>query len=347
MEGRHLEAAYVSRPVSIAYLTGFFAEPHERLMGLVVRRDGATLVVPALEREKAQARTDGVAVVPWRDGEDPYALVSQAMRGVAEIGAEKEHLSVLSAEVITSRTGATEVVDVGAEIRRMRLIKSATEIDTLARAAAITDQVTEQLFSRIRAGQSESDVAFLISSLVGELGGTLSFPSLVQSGPNSSLPHLEPSNRKLGQGDLVLLDFGAAIDGYRADTTRMVVIGEPSDKQREIHRVVLEAHDAAIAAVQPSATTGSVDAAARQVIDGAGYGPNFFHRIGHGLGLEAHEDPSLDPGSTTVLLPGMAFTVEPGIYLPGFGGVRIEDDVVVEEAGCRVLTRADRALRSV
>jgi Xaa-Pro aminopeptidase len=169
----------------------------------------------------------------------------------------------------------------------------------------------------------------------------------VQAGANSAMPHHEPSSRKLTRGDFVLIDFGAAVDGYKADSTRMAVIGEPSARQREIHNVVLRAHDAAIAAVRPGATTGDVDAAARGVIEAAGYGKQFIHRVGHGLGLEIHEDPSLDPGSTTVLEPGMVFTVEPGVYIPGFGGVRIEDDVVVEGNGARVLTRADRSLHVI
>jgi Xaa-Pro dipeptidase len=347
MEGRNLQALYISRPVSIAYLTGFFADPHERLLGLAVTREGATLIVPALEEQKARERATDVEVAGWRDGEDPYALVARALPRAAEIGVEKEHLTLAVAEEITTRAGISELVDAGFEIRRMRLIKREDEISRLARAAAITDAATEEVLSRLRAGQSEVEVAFLIGSAIGDRGGVLSFPSLVQSGPNSALPHLEPSSRRLEQGDFVLLDFGAADGGYKADTTRMAVVGEPSPKHGELHRVVLDAHDAAIAAVRVGATTGDVDAAARRVIDKAGYGPNFFHRVGHGLGLEGHEDPSLDPGSKTVLAPGMVFTIEPGVYIPGFGGVRIEDDVVVEEGGCRVLTQADRALRVV
>lgn len=347
MAGRSLDAVYISRPVSIAYLTGFFAEPHERLMGLAVRPASATLIVPALEQQKASERAADVEITAWRDGEDPYALVGRALPRTAEVGVEKDHLTLAVAEVITSRGGISELIDVSPQIRRMRLIKTADEVEKLARAAAITDEVTEVVISKLRTGESEVDVAFAISSAIGERGGVLSFPSLVQSGPNSALPHLEPSSRRLGRGDLVLLDFGAAVDGYKADTTRMAVVGEPSDRQREIHRVVLEARDAAVAAVRPGATTGDVDAAARRVIDAAGYGPNFFHRVGHGLGLEAHEAPSLDPGSRLVLEPGMVFTVEPGIYIPGFGGVRIEDDVLVEEGGCRVLTKADRTLRVI
>jgi len=347
MANRHVNALYVTQPVSIAYLTGFEANPHERLMAMAIRREGATLIVPALEEEKAKARTADADIVAWRDGENPWDLVREALGTLAEIGVEKEHLSLHAAETITTITGASELVDVGPEIRRRRLIKTDEEVEKLQRAAAITDEAGERVIERLRAGMSEVDVALLMGSAIGELGGQLSFPTLVQSGHNSSLPHWEPSGRKLSVGDLVLLDFGGAFGGYKADSTRMAVIGEPSAKQREIHELVLAGHDAAIAAVRPGVTTGDVDAAARAVIEAGGYGEQFFHRIGHGIGLEGHEDPSLDPGSKTVLEVGMTFTVEPGVYIPGWGGVRIEDDVVVEEGRCRVLTKADRSLRVI
>jgi Xaa-Pro dipeptidase len=347
MADHHADAAYITRPVSIAYLTGFYAEPYERLMALVVRPDSATLVVPALEHQKAAGQASAAEVVSWRDGEDAYALVRDALKSCVEIGVEKEHLSLLAAEALTERTGAKEMVDIGPEIRGLRLKKSATEVDLLQQAAAITDRAGEEVIARLRAGQTELEVALMLGTIIGELGGTLAFESLVQSGPNSALPHLHPTSRQLSAGDFVLLDFGAAFDGYKADTTRMVVIGEPSARHAEIHQLVLDAHDAAIAAVRAGVTTGDVDAAARRVIDTAGYGAQFFHRTGHGLGLEAHEDPSLDPGSSIVLEAGMVFTVEPGVYIPGWGGVRIEDDVLVEEDGCRVLTKQDRSLRVI
>src|SRR3989441_9172270 len=266
MASRHLDAVYVTRPVSIAYLTGFHADPHERLMALAVRKDGATLIVPAVERQSAADHASNADVVAWRDGEDPYELVDRALAGLTEVGVEKDHLSLLSAEVITSRTGVSELVDVGPEIVRLRLIKNPSEIEKLVRAAAITDAACDAAFSRLRAGQSEIEIALMLGSLIGELGGTLAFDSLVQSGPNSALPHLGPSSRKLAPGDFVLLDFGAAFDGYKADTTRMAVVGTPSDRHKEIHAVVLEAHDAAIEAVRPGATTGDVDAAAPPVV---------------------------------------------------------------------------------
>jgi Xaa-Pro dipeptidase len=345
---RHnLDAVYVTKPVSITYLTGFFAEPFERLMALAVRPDSATLIVPALEQEKASRHSDHAEVVSWRDGEDAYAHVRAALEGCIEVGVEKEHLTLHAAEMLIARTAAREMVDVSPEIRRLRRIKNHAEVEKLARAASITDAVTEVVLDRLRAGQTELEVAMIIGAAIGELGGTLSFDSLVQSGPNSALPHMHPTSRKLAKGDFVLLDFGAAFDGYRADTTRMAVVGEPSARHKEIHGLVLAAHDAAIAAVRAGTTTGAVDAAARHLIDAAGMGDRFFHRVGHGLGLEAHEDPSLDPGSATVLEAGMVFTIEPGVYIPGWGGVRIEDDVVVERSGCRVLTKAARSLHVV
>jgi len=355
--GRHnLDAAYITKPVSIAYLTGFHAEPFERLMALAVRADRATLIVPAIEREKAVRDAEQAEVVSWRDGEDGYALVRTALDGCAEVGVEKEHLTLQAAELLLARiaarqvhrsASARELVDASPEIKRLRRIKNQVEIDQLARAGAITDAVGEQVIDALRPGMTELEVSVMIGAAIGEHGGTLSFESLVQSGPNSALPHLRPTSRKLAEGDLVLLDFGAAFEGYRADTTRMAVIGEPTERQKEIHGLVLAAHDAAIAAVRAGTTTGSVDAAARQLIEAAGMGELFFHRVGHGIGLEAHEDPSLDPGSATVLEAGMTFTIEPGIYIPGWGGVRIEDDLVVERAGCRLLTRSDRSLRVV
>jgi Xaa-Pro dipeptidase len=348
MAAHSVDAAYVTKPVSIAYLTGFHAEPFERLMALVVQADRATLIVPAIEREKAEGQVAGLAdVVSWRDGEDAYAFVRDALGGSSEIGVEKEHLTVQAAETLLAGAAAREMVDISPELRRLRRIKKHTELDKLARAASITDAVGEEIMARLRPGMTELEVSVLIGAAIGAHGAVLSFESLVQSGPNSALPHLHPTGRKLGAGDYVLLDFGAAFDGYKADTTRMAVIGEPDAKHVEIHRLVLEAHDTAVAAVRAGATNGSVDAAARQVIEAAGMGAQFFHRTGHGLGLEAHEEPNLDPGGSFVLEAGMVFTIEPGIYIPGWGGVRIEDDVVVEQSGCRLLTKMDRSLRVI
>jgi Xaa-Pro aminopeptidase len=316
-------------------------------MALAVRPEQATLIVPALERDNATRHAGQTTVAAWRDGEDPYELVRGALGERARLGVEKEHLTVQAAEALGARVAVREFVDIAPEIRRLRRTKSAVEIERIARACVITDAVTETVMSEVRAGQSELAVAVTIGVAIAKYGAAPAFETLVQSGLNSAEPHHNPSADVLEPGDLVLLDFGAALEGYRADTTRIAVVGEPSARQMEIHSLVLKAHDAAIDAVRAGVTAGEVDSAARDVIEAAGLGDYFFHRVGHGLGLEAHEEPSLDPGSDTVLESGMVFTIEPGIYIHGWGGVRIEDDVVVEAAGCRVLTKADRNLRVI
>ena len=340
MASRHVDAAYISRPVSIAYLTGFASEPMERLMAMAVRAEGTTLIVPALERDHAVGAAGGIGVVAWSDGEDPYAVAREALAGAERVAVEKDHLTVRDAELLQLH----HVEDISGEVRRMRSVKTAAELEKLRHAAGITDRAYAEVVKSIRPGQSELEVASAITAAITSAGGTLAFEPLVQFGGSSAVPHHRPAERKLDAGDLVLLDFGAAYDGYCADTTRMAVAGEPDATQREIHALVLAAHDAAVAAVKAGVSAGGVDAAARDVIERGGHGEHFIHRTGHGLGLEAHEDPSLDPGSKTLLEPGMVATIEPGVYIQGWGGVRIEDDVVVERAQARLLTQADRSL---
>ena len=343
MASQHVDAAYITRPVSIAYLTGFRSEPMERLMALAIRPEGATLIVPALEKDHAVSAVSEVGVVAWNDGEDPYVLVREALTGADRAAVEKDHLTVRQAEQLQLR----HMSDISGEVRRMRSVKTAGELEKLHRAAAITDRAYEEVVRTIRVGQSELEVANTITAAISGAGATLSFPTLVQFGHHSAVPHHLPADRRLAPGDLALLDFGAAVDGYCADTTRMAVAGEPDLQQMEIHRVVLKAHDAAIEAVRAGVSAGSVDAAARGVIEEQDHGDYFIHRTGHGLGLEAHEDPSLDPGSNLTLEAGMVCTIEPGIYMQGWGGVRIEDDVVVESHGARLLTQADRSLHVI
>jgi Xaa-Pro dipeptidase len=346
MDAQGVDAAYLTDPVSIGYLTGFIADPHERLMALAVRGDSAVLVVPGLEEESAgAAAAGGVDVRAWRDGQDPWAMVAAALGPASRLAVEKGHLSLAAWGRLRAATGATDPIDAGAEVRRLRVRKTPDEIARLERAAELTDEVTVRIAGELAEGRSELDVAGAIDLLIAGAGARRSFETIVQSGPNSAQPHLRPTARRIGPGDLVLLDFGAAWEGYKADTTRTYAIGEPDARQVGVHALVLAAHDAAVAAVRPGATVGEVDEAARAVIRDGALGERFIHRVGHGLGLDGHEDPSLDPGGSTALEEGMVITIEPGVYLPGWGGVRIEDDVVVEAGGGRLLTRANRSLR--
>jgi Xaa-Pro dipeptidase len=346
MAARGAGAAVLTDPVTIAYLTGFATNPAERLMALVVRDGDAVLVVPTLEEASAAAAARTVSVSAWRDGDDPWAPVAAAVGGSrGRLAVEMDHLSLARWERLREIAPGVEPVDAGAEVRRLRMRKTAEEIEQLERAARLTDDVTERAAGELRAGRSELEVAAAIEQEIAAAGGRPLFDTIVQSGPNSAQPHRRPGDRRLATGDLVLRDFGAASGGYRADTTRTFVMGEPEARQREIHALVLVAHDAAVAAVRPGATAGEVDEAARAVIRAAGMAEAFIHRVGHGLGLQAHEDPSLDPGGATVLEEGMVVTIEPGVYVAGWGGVRIEDDLLVEAGGARSLTRADRSLR--
>jgi Xaa-Pro dipeptidase len=334
-------AAWISDPISIFYLTGFLANPHERLLALALRQDGgAALVVPDLERENAERRTSGLRVVSWRDGEDPYRVLIDALGDAEVLAVEKEHLTLARLE----RVEAERVVDASPALRAFRAVKEPRELELLAEAARLTDRVTEAILVDLRPGLSEREVAGRLAALIQDAGAGLAFAPLAQSGPNSALPHLGPGDRRLTKGDLLLLDFGARHQGYNADTTRMAVVGRPDAEQLKVHQAVLDAHDRALEAIREDALAGDVDAAARQSLERAGFGERFIHRTGHGLGLDAHELPNLDPGSSVRLEAGNVVTVEPGVYIPGWGGVRIEDDVVVEAGGARTLTAADRGL---
>jgi Xaa-Pro dipeptidase len=348
LESEAATAAYVSDPVSIGYLSGFSSEPHERLLALVVREGAAVLIVPGLEQESAASAARGVEVRAWQDGSDPWREVSAALDGKAagRLGVEKSHLPLAAWERLQAIAGGDATpLDLAPTIRAMRARKTSEELALLERAARITDQVTLRALAMAEPGRSELEISSEIGFLVAQAGARLSFETIVGSGPNTALPHLRPGARQLRAGDLVMVDCGAALEGYKADITRTVVLGEPDQRQQEVFDAVLEAHDAAASAVRAGVTAGQVDEAARGVIRAAGLGDFFIHRTGHGLGLEAHEDPSLDPGSATVLEAGMVVTVEPGVYVPGWGGVRIEDDLVVEERGSRSLTRAERRLK--
>lgn len=309
-------------------------------MALVVGTGTRTLILPAIERENAERNAGHVRLLPWQDGQDADRLLNDVLGHPQRLGVEKPHLTLARWEAIE----AGAMVDCSDQLRAMRAVKQEHELAHMQQAAHLTDEVTRQIVADLRSGLTEKEVAGKIDALIAAAGADLAFPTLVQSGPNSALPHLPPSSRRLEGGDLVLMDFGARRHGYSADTTRTVVLGKPSSRQVEVHAAVLAGHDAALAAIREGVTCGAVDAAARDTIGQAGFGEYFIHRTGHGLGLQAHEDPNLTPASDRRLEAGNVVTVEPGIYIPGWGGIRIEDDVVVERDGARSLTKADRSL---
>lgn len=352
LRARGLAAAVITDPLSVAYLTGFACDPHERLLALVVtagENPRNFLLVPGLELERAREAVTGqdLELVPWTDGEDPFARLATILGPVDSIAVEAEHLTLARAERLRAATGVDVLASIGDHLHELRARKSGAELSRLAEAARRTDQVYERLLDVVHGGITETAVARVIDDLTLQFGCRPAFETIALAGPRTALPHGRPGSAELAAGDLLLVDFGCVYENYCADITRVAVIGDPSARQLAMHGLVLEAHDRAIDAVREGVRAGDVDAAARRVIEQAGLSANFNHRVGHGLGLEGHEAPSLDPGSPRVLEAGMVITIEPGLYFSGWGGIRIEDDVVVERDGARLLTSSRRDLASL
>ena len=268
------------------------------------------------------------------------------------VGFEAAHLTVSRFAWLERRVADTvTLVPTEGLVERARVVKDAYELATLREAGRRLSAVARDVLGRVRAGLSEREVATDIDWRIRREGfERAAFDTIVASGPNAALPHARPTERRLSEGDLVVLDFGGIYDSYCVDLTRTVSVGPASVRARQIHAAVLEAHDHAIAAVAPEASRFDVDAAARSVLEAAGLGPAFGHGTGHGLGIEVHEDPRITRRRADVdsreeaLAAGMVFTIEPGAYLPGWGGVRIEDDVVVTESGVELLTDVTTSL---
>jgi Xaa-Pro aminopeptidase len=341
LKEQDLEALLVTHPMNRRYLTGFTGTAG---MVLVTEKD-AKLLVDFRYVEQARKQAPHLDVV--RVGGEPFRTVGGLCRewNVSRLAFEQDHLVYARVEKLKSALDGAEVVPVSNMVEKLRETKDADELDTLRRAARIADEAFTEILKEIRPGLRERDIAFRLEFLMREKGAaSSSFDIIVASGPRSALPHGVASDRVLEKGDLVTLDFGAVYEGYCSDITRTIVLGKPNERQREIYEIVLHAQQTALEAVRPGVTGREVDKVARDIITERGYGEQFGHSTGHGIGLEIHEAPTLSVNGETVLQSGMVVTVEPGIYLPGFGGVRIEDDVVVTEQGKEVLTHSPKDL---
>ena len=283
----------------------------------------------------------------------PLQLLPEAGRWLAErstyrIGFESDHLSFGSYGLMTESLPPERLAPTAGMVEALRALKDAEEIRRITDAAAIADRAWHRLLPSIREGAVEMDLAAELDYLMrGEGAEASAFATIVASGPRSALPHASPTRKRLSHGDLVIFDFGAVSQQYRSDMTRTVVMGEAGAETRKIYDVVLEAQRRALAALRPGMTGREADAVARQYIEEAGYGENFGHGLGHAVGIEIHEDPRLSLTGETILRPGMVVTVEPGIYLPGVGGVRIEDLAVITETGMTNLTSSAKELWEV
>ncbi len=348
-------ALLVGTGPDLRYLTGYEALPLERLTLLVLPADGEPfLLVPRLERAAAEAglRVE-LPIVAWEETEDPYAIVAGRVGGgfgtPPRLAVSDRlwalHLLRLEAAIPTAEFHPASLV-----LRRLRARKDPDEIRLLAAAATAADRVVEAIARGRLVGRSEADVAREVRERLVAEGHERAEFAIVGSGPNSASPHHEAGERRIGPGEPIVLDIGGTLGGYGSDVTRTIWVtgGDPGrgpdETFRTIYRAVQEAQAAAVAAVRPGAPAEAIDAVARSVIEGAGYGSAFIHRTGHGIGLEGHEDPYLVAGNPEPLEVGMAFSVEPGIYLEGRYGVRIEDIVVCGADGPLVLNGVTREL---
>ncbi|MGH2794177.1 MAG: M24 family metallopeptidase, partial [Actinomycetota bacterium] len=329
----------------LRYLTGYDAPPLERLTMLVLPADGeAVLVVPALERPRAEDSGAGwvARITTWDETDDPYTLVAEASGATPSriaVGERMWAMFVLALQERFSSAGFTSSTSV---MRALRVRKDDAELDLLRRAAAATDAVAAGLAGEKVSGRTERSLSRTIGEWLLASGCEHVGFAIVASGPNAASPHHEPGERVIEQRDALVCDFGGTIEGYSSDITRTFVVGEPPDGFSDAYAVLAKAQDAAVSAVAPGVAAQDVDAAARAIIADAGFGDAFIHRTGHGIGLEVHEDPYIVWGNTESLEPGMTFSIEPGIYLPGRFGMRIEDIVAVTDDGVERLNQAPR-----
>lgn len=347
MDHLGVDCLMVSVGPDLPYLTGYEARPSERLTMLVVpRNDEATFVVPRLEAPLVPP--GAYRMRPWDETEDPVAIAAAAA-GRPTVAAVGDHTwSVFLMGLLPLLPQAT-FVPATVVTKALRSIKEPAEVEALRGAARAVDRVAARIPAEVRfSGRSEAAVARDVVDMTLEEGHDSASFWIVASGPNAASPHHEPGDRIMGDGDSVVVDFGGRRHGYCSDTTRTFVVGSPSPQLVEVHTVVAAAQESARRYARAGVTAAAVDAEARRVITDAGYGDLFIHRLGHGIGLEGHEHPYLVAGNDHVLEPGNAFSIEPGVYLPGVLGVRIEDIAVIAADGTLdVLNQSDRSLVSV
>ena len=344
-----LAAIVVAPSPDLAYLAGYDPPPLERPTLLVLRPDqDPSLLVPALERPLAidAGLGDIVELVPWRDDTDPYATAVGLLPASGRVGLSDR---IWGIQVLRLQAAAPALSWASASgvLSRLRARKDPDELDALSRAGAAADATFEDIRGLPFAGRTEVEVAEDLRRLLLHHGHDVADFAIVGSGPNGASPHHDPTERVIQAGDPVVLDFGGSLDGYFSDTTRTVAVGEAPPGFEEIFALVHEAQVRAVDAVRPGVPIQEIDRVARGVIDEGGFGERFVHRTGHGIGREVHEPPNAVEGDETPLEPGMTFSIEPGIYLEGRFGARIEDIVAVTEDGVERLNRTTRELTTV
>ncbi len=337
LRAAQVESLLVTNFTNVTYLTGFSGDDSY----LLVNPSDEVLITDPRYTEQLSVECPDLRLVVRKPGTsmiDGIVRACQAAK-IRRLGIESESMTVGLRDRIADRIPRVDIVPLEPLVERQRSIKDAQEVAAIRRAIAVAESAFTVMRSRIDLGQTEQQFANALESDMRSKGAKgASFDPIVAAGPRSALPHARATSATLGESGFLLVDWGADVEHYKSDLTRVLVTGKIPPKLERIYRVVLKAQRAAIAAIRPQARCEDVDCAARSVIEEAGFGSRFGHGLGHGIGLDIHELPRFSRRSQEVLEPGMVVTVEPGIYLPGWGGVRIEDDVLVTKAGCEVLT---------
>lgn len=341
-----LDALVISNPVNVTYLTGFSGESSYLLLG----RDRTLLVSDFRFTEQIANECPGLEAVIRPPTQNLYQAAAEVLNklGLRSIGFESGHLTVADLESLRELTKTIDWKGGRERVELLRAIKDPGEVAEIREAIAIAERAFTAFRSLLRPHDREKDLADAMEGYVRQAGGyCTSFPSIIAVGPRAALPHAPPTDKVVSEADLLLVDWGACGCFYKSDLTRVLATRTISPKLEDVYTVVLNAQARALRAIRPGAKAHDIDAEARAVIGQAGFGEFFGHGLGHGIGLQVHEAPAVRPNSESLLQAGMVVTVEPGIYLPGWGGVRIEDDVLVTPDGCEVLTHVPKELTSI
>ncbi len=336
------EGVYISKPSNIFYLTGFTGEGI-----LAVTNADAAIITDFRYTEQAERQAPGIRVEMIGKGADHAFLAWKLFSAheVRRVYIEDDHVTVRESEHLKEVMAGAHLQSLSGVPEKMRTVKDQEEIACIRRACAISCEAFEKLLSFASPGMTEKQIQLKLDYTMMELGSErLAFDTIAAAGENGSLPHAVPSDRPIARGEMLTLDFGARVRGYDADMTRTIAFGKPSDEMRRIYETVLRAHLECEEMLRPGVECRSVDGHAREVIDGAGYKGRFGHSLGHGVGIDIHENPRLSARSDDILCAGHIVTVEPGIYVPGLGGVRIEDTCVITDTGYESLVPAPKQL---
>ncbi|WP_368646048.1 M24 family metallopeptidase [Alkalibacterium putridalgicola] len=349
MQKETIDFLYFDEPLTVAYLTGFESEPHERVVAVLVFKDKVWMIVPELEKQSAKAAADCDFILSYQDEVSPWSLLKDALQNEADtikrVGVDEDSLVVSRYHALNDVFKEASFTNATPLIQNLRVIKQPEEISIMKEAGELADKALEIGMASLKTGIAEEEVVALIEYEIKKYGvEKMSFPTMVLFGDHAASPHGAPGSRKLQPNDWVLFDLGVVYNGYTSDMTRTVVYGKADEEKKAIYKVVKEAQEKAQSFIKPGVLAGDIDRTARRHIEEAGYGDYFTHRLGHGLGRSVHEYPNIAPGVELEIRENMCFSIEPGVYIDGYLGVRVEDCIYVTSEGARPFTHTTKEL---